>query len=226
MAGYAGDIILGQTIDVKFTTVATTGAPFTLAGSPVISAYVGNGTTEITAGITLSVDFDSRTGLNNVRVVASGGNGFAAATDVSLSITTGTVNSVSVVGYEIGSFSIQNRGISSINGIAATGVTTINPVIGLAAGASYGVKKNTAKSAFPFAMTSSTTHLPATGLTVAAQRSLDGAAFANCTNAVTELASGWYLLDLAAGDLNGNTVALKLTATGADQLNISFVTAP
>lgn len=106
---YHGDIALGNTIDIKFTTRQSTGAPTTLAGSPVISAYVGNGTTEITAGITLSVDFDSRTGLNNVRVVATGGNGFATATDVELVITTGTVNSVSVVGEVIGSFSIENR---------------------------------------------------------------------------------------------------------------------
>ena len=107
---YRGDIRLGETVDFKFTTRNfSTGAPFTLAGSPVISAYVGNGTTEITAGITLTVDFDSRTGLNNVRVVATSGNGFATATNVELVITTGTVNSVSVVGEVIGSFSIENR---------------------------------------------------------------------------------------------------------------------
>lgn len=107
---YYGDIRLGETIDVKFTTRRfTTGAPFTLAGTPVISAYVGNGTTEITAGITLTVDFDSRTGLHNIRVVASGANGFATATNVDLVITTGTVDSVSVVGEVVGSFSIENR---------------------------------------------------------------------------------------------------------------------
>lgn len=106
---YRGDIRLGDTIDVKFTTRQITGAPFTLAGTPVISAYVGNGTTEITAGITLTVDFDARTGLNNVRVVASSGNGFATATNVQLVITTGTVNGVSVVGEVIGEFSIENR---------------------------------------------------------------------------------------------------------------------
>lgn len=105
---YIGDIALGQTFDVKFTTRQISGAPFSLA-SGVISAYVGNGTTEITAGITLSADFDSRTGLNNVRVVATSGNGFATATDVQLVITTGTVNSISVVGEVIAEFSIENR---------------------------------------------------------------------------------------------------------------------
>lgn len=105
---YHGDIRLGDTIDIKFATVQTTGAPFTLAGSPVISAYPGNSTTQLTAGITLSVDFDSVTGLNNVRVVASSGNGYAAG-NYALVITTGTVNSVSVVGYVIGTFSIESR---------------------------------------------------------------------------------------------------------------------
>jgi hypothetical protein len=106
---YRGDIALGSTIDLKFTTVNTSGVPTTLAGTPAISAYVDNGTTEITAGITLTADFDSRTGLNNVRIVATSGNGFAAGTNVDLVITTGTVGGSSVVGYVIGSFSIEAR---------------------------------------------------------------------------------------------------------------------
>jgi hypothetical protein len=106
---YIGDFNLGDTFDTKFTTRQISGAPSTLASSPVISAYVGNSTTEITAGITLSVDFDSRTGLNNVRVVATSGNGYATASNYQLVITTGTVNSVSVVGEVIAEFSIENR---------------------------------------------------------------------------------------------------------------------
>lgn len=107
---YRGDIALGQTLDFKFTSRAfATGVPTTLAGSPVLSAYVGNSTTEITSGITLTVDFDGRTGTNNVRVVASSGNGFAAQTDVDIVITTGTVGGTSVVGEVVGSFSIENR---------------------------------------------------------------------------------------------------------------------
>lgn len=107
---YLGDIRLGETLDCKFTTRRfSTGAPFTLAGTPAVSAYVGNSTTEITAGITLTVDFDTRTGLNHVRVVATSGNGFATATNVQLVITAGTVDSVSVVGEVIGEFSIENR---------------------------------------------------------------------------------------------------------------------
>lgn len=106
---YLGDFTLGDTLDFKFSTVGTTGAPTTLAGTPVVSAYVGNSTTQITAGITLTVDFDAVTGLHSVRVVASGANGYAAQTNVDLVITTGTVGGTSVVGYVVGSFSIENR---------------------------------------------------------------------------------------------------------------------
>lgn len=106
---HLGDIRLGDTIDMKFTTVSTSGVPTQLAGSPAVAAYPGNSTTEVTAGITLTVDFDTRTGLNNVRVVATSGNGYATATDYALVITAGTVSGSSVVGYVVGHFSIEKR---------------------------------------------------------------------------------------------------------------------
>jgi hypothetical protein len=111
---YLGDFTLGENVDTDFTTVDSGGIPTQLAGSPVISAYVGNSTTQITAGITLTVDFDSVTGLNHVRVVASSGNGYAVGTEVRLVITTGTVGGDSVVGYVIAAFSIERS-----NGVLA-----------------------------------------------------------------------------------------------------------
>lgn len=86
------------------------------------------------------------------------------------------------------------------------------------------IKKNTALAGFQFLMTDSSTHLPKTGLTVTATRSLDRAGFGACTNAVTEIASGWYGIDLAAADVNGNNVALRFTAPGADDRNITILT--
>ena len=107
---YIGDFRLGDTFDFKFTTrTFSTGAPGTLAGTPSVAAYPGNSTTEVTAGITLSVDFDTRTGLNNVRIVATSGNGYATATNYAVVITAGTVSSVSVVGEVVAHFSIENR---------------------------------------------------------------------------------------------------------------------
>lgn len=56
---------------------------------------------------------------------------------------------------------------------------------------------------------------PKTGLTVTAQRTIDGAALAACTNAVTEVGGGYYKIDLAAADMNGSSLGFKMTATGA-----------
>lgn len=89
------------------------------------------------------------------------------------------------------------------------------------------ITKNTALAAFTFFMVDSADHVSGkTGLTITATRSLDGAAFGACANSATEISNGWYKIDLAAGDLNGNTVALKFTATGADARNITIVTQP
>lgn len=104
-----GDFVLGATLNFKFTTVTTTGAPTTLAGTPVVSAYLDNSLTQLTAGITLTVDFDGVTGLNNVEIVATVANGYALLTNYQLVITTGTVGGTSVVGYVVAEFSIQNR---------------------------------------------------------------------------------------------------------------------
>lgn len=105
---YRGDVALGQTVNSKFCTVQASGAPTTLSGSPAVRGYVGNSTTELN-GVTLSVDFDGVTGLNNLNVVLSGGNSYAAQTDVEMVITAGTVNSVSAVGYVVAAWSIENR---------------------------------------------------------------------------------------------------------------------
>lgn len=124
---YLGDFKIGSTISCRFATVQASGAPTTLAGTPVISAYPSGTTTELTAGITLTVDYDSRTGMHNIAVVATAANGYARQTDYDLVITTGTVNSVSAVGYVVGTFSIENRYVPGLiargTAQAATGTT-------------------------------------------------------------------------------------------------------
>jgi len=90
------------------------------------------------------------------------------------------------------------------------------------------VKKNAALNNFTFMMVDSADHVtPKTGLTVTCQRSIDGGAFGNCTNATaTEIANGWYKVDLTDTDLNGTVIALKFTSAGADATNIMIVTQP
>lgn len=106
---YYGDIFLGQTVDIKFTTRNTSGQPATLSGSPVVVAYLGNSTTEINGGITLTTNFDSVIGLHNLRVAATSTNGYTSGTDVFLTLSAGRVASIPVSGEVVGSFSIQNR---------------------------------------------------------------------------------------------------------------------
>lgn len=358
---YKGDFRASDVVDLKFSTVSTAGVPTTLSGTPAISVYKSNSTTESTTGVSLTVDFDSRTGLNHVRITtASDGTFYAAGTEFDVVITTGTVGGVSVVGIVVASFSISNRSMQvdgnqvisttptagtlgemwlmglnrlgrrntataggastitldagasatdniyatyAIKIIAGTGsgqfatidsyvgstkVATIsraggntwttNPdntsvfqieampnvsvtgAVGSVTGAvgsvtgnvggnivgsvasvtgnvggsvasvvaavktTYYIHKNTAVTAFPFVMTDSTTGAPSTGLTVTATRSLDGAAFSACANSATELSNGVYLITLATTDTNANTVMLRFTATGANDLLLSIIT--
>lgn len=89
------------------------------------------------------------------------------------------------------------------------------------------VTKNTALAKFMFFMVSSTDHVTGkTGLTVTATRAIDGGAFGACANSATEIANGWYYLDLANTDLNGNVIAFNFTGTGADVRAITVITQP
>jgi len=106
LGDYAEDY---ATLNFKFHSRTLAQVPATLSGTPAISVYKANGTTQSTAGITLSVDFDSVTGLNNVLIDLSADAFYAVANDYQVVITTGTVNSVSVVGTVLAHFSIENR---------------------------------------------------------------------------------------------------------------------
>lgn len=87
------------------------------------------------------------------------------------------------------------------------------------------IKKNAAFSGFIFFMQDSN-GAGVTGLTVTAQRSLDGAAFAACANSPSEIGAGFYKLDLAAADLNANIVALKFTGGSALTCAPTIITQP
>jgi len=90
-----------------------------------------------------------------------------------------------------------------------------------------GITKNTALANLEFFMASSSDHLTGkTGLTITAERSIDGGAFAPCTNAAAEVSAGLYKIDLSAADLNGDVVTFKFTGTGADPRLITFRPTP
>lgn len=110
---YHGDYGLGSNIYIKFTTVdPATGAPAALTGGTV-QRYSGSSTGGVTTGVTLTANFNSVTGLNHVHVDTSG---ITFGTDVTLVLSAGTVAGVSVVGFVVGSFSIQNRIVAAVTG--------------------------------------------------------------------------------------------------------------
>jgi len=128
-------------------------------------------------------------------------------------------------------FSLSAAGIDAIwDEEVATGHTTPDTAgavlySGYVASASMRVQKNTTLNNFMFFMRQSLDHVsPATGLSVTAQRSIDGGLFAACANPVTEVGDGVYKINLAASDLNGNIITLKFTAAGADQRTVTIIT--
>jgi len=104
-----GDFDPSAVVYFKFTTQRpSTGAPFTLAGTPALSVYKDNSVTQSTTGVTLTADFDSVTGLNHVAIDTSAdGTFYAAGSFFDVVITTGTVDSVSAVGFVVGRFSLR-----------------------------------------------------------------------------------------------------------------------
>lgn len=106
-----GDFDTSAVVYGKFSTYRpSTGAAFTLAGTPALSVYKDNSTTQSTTGVTLTVDFDSVTGLHHFAIDTSAdGTFYAAGSFFDIVITTGTVDSVSVVGSVVGSFTIRKN---------------------------------------------------------------------------------------------------------------------
>ena len=87
----------------------------------------------------------------------------------------------------------------------------------------YPLRRNTPLPDFEFPMRVAGVDTP--GLTVAGQVSIDGAAFINLTNtaAITDMGNGIYKIDLTAADLNGTTIMLRFTASGATPTLITML---
>jgi len=201
----AANAILAATVTSSSFNTDTVGQRVTaidnqLPGSSTLSAFDPSTTTvkaSLTAaqtGVTIATVTDVT---NTVKASLT-----AAQTGVTVATVTNVTNAVS---------------INSNSDITAIKAKTDN--------LPEGIQKNTALSNFEFLMVDSSDHItPKTGLTVTAQRSIDGAAFAACANSVSEVSNGIYKINLAAADLNGDVITFKFTATGADATYITLKT--
>lgn len=128
--------------------------------------------------------------------------------------TGGTNNAVtlvpSVAGYGLKG-SISGNITGNLSGSVGS-ISTVRP------------KKNTGLDNFMFPMFDSTTKNPKIGLTVTAERAIDGNPFSPCSNAAVELSNGVYRVNLSASDLNGNKIMLRFSSPGADDQLVEIIT--
>lgn len=111
MSKHLGDFDTSAVVYGKFTTFRpSTGAPYTLAGTPALSVYKDNSTTQSTTGVTLTADFDTVTGLNHFAIDTSAdGTFYSSGSFFDIVVTTGTVDSVSAIGMVVGSFTLRKN---------------------------------------------------------------------------------------------------------------------
>lgn len=214
----------------------TSSSDFTTAGSigKLLVTAVPNATAGATGGLFIAGTNAATTITSSLTTTFTGNlTGSVASVTGAVGSVTGAVASVTgnVGGNVVGSVGSVTGAVGSVTGnVGGNVVGSVASVTGAvgsvtaAVAITSNIKKNQALAAFTFVMTDSTNHAPATGLTVTATRSLDGAAFAACANTVTEISNGWYKINLAATDTNANVVSLRFVATAADDRDIQIVT--
>ena len=111
---YLGDFAEDATVRRFFNTVDTNGAPVTIGGTAAAQVYKDGGTTQITAGITITEDFDGVTGLHLLAVDMSADAGYTTGSDYAAVISVGTADSVSIVGGVLSQWSCENRRVNLI----------------------------------------------------------------------------------------------------------------
>lgn len=242
---HLGDYDASTIIYGKFTSIRpSTGAPFTLAGTPALSVYKDNSTTQSTSGITLTADFDSVTGLNHFAIdTSSDGTFYSAGSNFDIVITTGTVDSVSAVGIVVASFTLRKE--------AALKPTTAGRTLDVTAGGEAGIDWANIGSPTTTVNLSGTTvktatdvetdtadiqsRLPA-ALVSGRMDSSVGAMAANtltasalATDAVTEIQSGLATaanlatVDTVVDAIKVKTDSLTFTVAGQVDANIQYV---
>lgn len=174
----------------------------------VTTGLVSVGTNNDKSGYSISGTITTLDGLNN----------FAPATDAVANVTlvaTTTTNTdqrgtdnaalATVLGTPVGADIAAD--------IAAVKADTVIP------------EKNVAFSNIYVLMVDSTDHVtPKTGLTLTAQRSIDGAAFGAVTGTAAEISNGIYQFDASAADMNGDTITFRFSGTAADDTFLTIVT--
>lgn len=163
------------------------------------------------------------TGFNDIAATAIVSGGAITTSSGAVSTVTTTTTATNLTNAPTaGDFTSTMKASITTAATAATPTVTVGTV----AGAASNIKKDQALPGFTFLMTDSTAHTPKTGLTITGQASLNGGTLGSLTNSATEIGNGIYTINLAAADLNANTVLLRFTASSADDRDILIITQP
>lgn len=139
---YIGDLLPGVTARLMFDTSDMTGAGATLGGTPAVRVYKDGSNAESAAGVTLTVDFDSRTGLHLIEIDTSAdGSFYASGHDFHVVLTAGTVSGVSIAPKSLGHFSLASRSVL----VSSTGRVDVNDKTGFALTVVYDAAKTAAQ---------------------------------------------------------------------------------
>lgn len=199
------------------TNVTSTGAAVPITAGGLVSADVTAISTDTTAANNAESFFDGTgyAGTNNVIPTVTTLTGHTAQTgDAFARLGAPAGASVSA---DLAAVKAETASILTDTG------TTLDGKIDTLLTADVAYKKAVAVTAFAFYM-ELTAGGPGTGLTVTAQISKDGGAFATLAGAVTEISAGWYEVDLSGTEMNADEIAFKATATGANQRNLKIRT--
>lgn len=213
-------------VKTDFLPSATAGAAggLFLAGSNAATSITTALTANLIGNVTgnLSGSVGSVTGNVGGNVTGSVGSVAGAVGSVTGNVGGNVAGSVASVTADV---NVAAASVRTAVGLASANLDT--QLAAIQADSPNRITKNVALAGFTFIMVNSSDHVtPATGLTITATRSLDGAAFAACTNSASEISDGAYKIDLAAADLNANTVLLRFTGSGADDRFILIATQP
>lgn len=214
-----------------YLVIPTPPAPTNAAAlaTTLISTGTGTGQVNLSSGaVPVTGDFTAT-------MKTSIGTAVAASAVASVTGAVGSVtgnvggNVAGSVGSVTGAVGSVTGAVGSVTGnVGGNVVGSVGSVTGGATAASLNATryaKNTASQKVYFTLVDSTDHVTRkTGITVTAQRSLDGAAFGSATGTVTEVGSGVYYLSTSTADINADDVVFRFTGTACDPVELHVVT--
>ena len=112
MPPYLGNLTEDQTIHFMWSSYGADGASITRATNGTVSVYKANGTTQSTAGVTDTEDFDSLTGIHLCIIDTSADAFYAVANDYAVVLSAATIDG-KTVNAVLALFSIENRFIEA-----------------------------------------------------------------------------------------------------------------